>query len=104
MIVCVMQDKKSKAKVSTRLTYTGSFWAMEHQKIETRLIDEMFASVMGDSVCVLEVIVVPSGLRLTRKVAAFVRVLPTFTLSCEKNEVRRKWKDTQVHYVTSQTY
>jgi hypothetical protein len=30
-------------------------------------------------------------LRLTRKAAALVRVLPTFDLTCEENEARRKW-------------
>jgi hypothetical protein len=42
-------DKRLKTKVeeSTLLTYTGLFGELEHLKIETRLIDEMFASVMG---------------------------------------------------------
>jgi hypothetical protein len=31
---------------STRLTYTGLRGGLEHLKIETRLIDERFASVM----------------------------------------------------------
>jgi hypothetical protein len=35
---------------STRLTYTGCLGGLEHLKIETRLIDEMFASVMGEYV------------------------------------------------------
>jgi hypothetical protein len=35
---------------STRLTYTGLLGGLEHLKIGTRLIDEMFASVMGDYV------------------------------------------------------
>ena len=47
---------------------------LEHLKIETRLIDEMFASVMG----VLEVIGAPSIFKLIRKTAALVRLLPTF--------------------------
>ncbi len=34
----------------TRLTYTVLHGGMGHQKIETRLIDEMFASVMGKCV------------------------------------------------------
>ena len=41
---------KSKAEESTCLTYTGLFGELEHLKIETRLIDEMFASVMGEYV------------------------------------------------------
>jgi hypothetical protein len=32
----------------TRLTYTGLVVEMEHLKIETRLIVEMFANVMGE--------------------------------------------------------
>ena len=38
---------KTKAEESTRLAYTGLLGELEHLKIETRLIDEMFASVMG---------------------------------------------------------
>ena len=35
---------------STRLTYTGLRRGLEHLKIETRLIDERFESVMGECV------------------------------------------------------
>jgi hypothetical protein len=35
---------------STRLVYTGLRWGLVHLKIETRLIDERFASVMGECV------------------------------------------------------
>ena len=35
---------------STRLTYTGLFGELEHLKIKTRLINEMFVSVMGEYV------------------------------------------------------
>jgi hypothetical protein len=46
-----MNDEKlNKAKGSTRLVYTGFLGGLEHLKIETRLIDEMFASVMGEYV------------------------------------------------------
>jgi hypothetical protein len=41
---------KSKSEKSTRLTYTGFLGELEHLKIETRLIDEMFLSVMGEYV------------------------------------------------------
>ena len=41
---------KTKAQKSTRLTYTGLLGELEHLKIKTRLIDEMFASVMGEYV------------------------------------------------------
>ncbi len=41
---------KGKAKGSTRLAYTGLFGGLEHLKIETRLVDEMFASVMVEYV------------------------------------------------------
>ena len=43
---------KGKPEESTRLTYNGLCGGLEHLKIETRLIDEMFASVMGE--CDLE--------------------------------------------------
>jgi hypothetical protein len=38
---------KTKAEESTPLAYTGLLGELEHLKIETRLIDEMFVSVMG---------------------------------------------------------
>ncbi len=38
---------KPKTEGSTRLTYTGG---LEHLKIETRLINKMFTSVMGECV------------------------------------------------------
>jgi hypothetical protein len=38
---------KAKAERSTRLTYTGLRGGLEHLKIETRLIDERFVSVMS---------------------------------------------------------
>jgi hypothetical protein len=37
---------KAKAEGSTRLVYTGLSEGLEHLKIETRLINEMFESVM----------------------------------------------------------
>ncbi len=45
-------DERLKAKTegSTRLSHTGLIWGLEHLKIETRLIDERFASVMGECV------------------------------------------------------
>ena len=43
-------------------------------------------------VCVLDVIGVPSILRLTRKAAALARLLPTFPLSYTRNTVLRKWQ------------
>ncbi len=45
-----MKDEKVKVKGSTHLTYTGWLVGLEHLKIETRLIDEMFPSVMGESI------------------------------------------------------
>jgi hypothetical protein len=41
---------KTKTEESTRFPYTGLFEELEHLKIETRLIDEKFASVMGEYV------------------------------------------------------
>jgi hypothetical protein len=41
---------KTKVEESTRLTYTGLIGELEHLKIKTRLIDEIFASVMGEYV------------------------------------------------------
>ena len=41
---------KAKAEGCTRLAYTGLCWGLEHLTMETRLIDERFASVMGECV------------------------------------------------------
>ena len=41
---------KTKSEGSTRLGYTGLIGGLEHLKIETRLIDERFVSVMGERV------------------------------------------------------
>ena len=41
---------KTKAAESTRLTHTGLLGELEHLKIRTKLIDEKFASVMGECV------------------------------------------------------
>jgi len=41
---------KTKAEESTHLEGNGLIGELEHLKIETRLIDEMFASVMGEYV------------------------------------------------------
>ena len=48
---CRSDEKlKTKDEESTRLTYTGLLGGLEHLKIETRLIDELFPSVMGEYV------------------------------------------------------
>jgi hypothetical protein len=78
-----MKDYKGKSGGSTRLTYTGLCGGLEHLKIDTRLIDERFAS--------FEVIGVLSRLRFTRKAAALGEMLPSLDLTCEENTVRRKW-------------
>jgi hypothetical protein len=41
---------KTKVEESTRLSYTGLLVELEHLKIKTTLIDEMFASVMDEYV------------------------------------------------------
>ena len=41
---------QTRAKDFTRLGYTGLHGGLEHLKIETRLIDEMFPGVMGEYV------------------------------------------------------
>jgi hypothetical protein len=43
-----MNRLKTKTEESTCLTYTGLLGELEHLKIETSLIDEMFVSVMGE--------------------------------------------------------
>jgi len=41
---------RTKAEGSTHHAYTGLSGGLEHPKIETRLINERFASVMGECV------------------------------------------------------
>lgn len=41
---------KTKTEESTLLVYTGLIGKLEHLKIKTRLIDEMFESVKGEYV------------------------------------------------------
>jgi hypothetical protein len=50
-IYCRCDERlKPKDDVSTFFTYTGLLEELEYLKIETRLIDEKFASVMGECV------------------------------------------------------
>jgi hypothetical protein len=49
--VCWCDERlKTKTEGSTRLTYTGLLGGLEHLKTETRVINEMFVSVMGECV------------------------------------------------------
>jgi hypothetical protein len=41
---------KTESEESTLLTYTGIHGELKHLKIKTMLIDEMFASVIGEYV------------------------------------------------------
>jgi hypothetical protein len=45
-----MKDSKTKTEKSTHLGYNGLHGELEHLKIKTRFIDEMFVSVMGEYV------------------------------------------------------
>jgi hypothetical protein len=63
---------KTKTEKSTRLTYTGLLGELEHLKIKTRLI----------------VIDTPSTVKLTRKAAAFERVLQTFAFRMTEKAAR----------------
>jgi hypothetical protein len=49
--VCRCDERlKAKTEGATRLGYTGLIGGLEHLKIETRFINDMFASVMGECV------------------------------------------------------
>ena len=78
---------KAKAEESTRLAYTRLRGGLEHLKIETRLINERFASVMGE--CDLEGIGIPSIFKLIRKGEVLVRMVSTLDLSCDENVPRQ---------------
>jgi hypothetical protein len=59
---------------------------LKHLKIETRLINERFSSVMGE--CNLEAIGAPSIFNVMHSAAGLVRMLPTLDLNCEENSER----------------
>jgi hypothetical protein len=44
------ERRKRKGEESTWLTYTGLLGELEHLKVETRLMDDKFVSVMGECV------------------------------------------------------
>ncbi len=46
----IKRELKIRTKEFKRLVYTGLVLELEHLKIETRLIDEKFANVMGEYV------------------------------------------------------
>ena len=52
--------------------------------------------------CVVDVIGVPSKLRVIRKAEALARVSPTLDLSCEENAARRKWDWVRSYFATFQ--
>jgi hypothetical protein len=76
-----MKDKKLKLRDLHDSHTLGSVGVrgLEHLKIETRLIDERFVSVMGE--CDLEVIDTPSIFKLIRKDVSLSRMLPTLVLN-----------------------
>ena len=76
--VMKLQERlKDKAEGSTRLVYTGLSEGLEHLKIETRLIDERFASVMGE--CEIVTLKVRRlYLELYVKLKTLTRILPHF--------------------------
>jgi hypothetical protein len=78
---------KPKDDESTCLTYTGLLEELEYQKIETRLIDEKFASVMGE--CDLDMMVTPSKLSVIRKTDVLARDRATLLLSWSEKAARR---------------
>ena len=73
-------------RLKTKGEYTGLFGGLEHLKIETRLIDEMFVSVMGE--CDLYVTGTPSILKIIRSTSALTRILSIFDFNWEENVTR----------------
>ncbi len=71
----------------TCLVYTVLLEELEYLKIETRLIDEKFTSVMGE--CDVDMMGAPSKSSVIRKVASLVRVRPTLILTWSEKAARR---------------
>ena len=67
----------------------GLFEELEYLKIETRLIDEKFASVMGE--CDLDVMGAPSKLSVIRKATVLSRARSTLLLNCWAKAAWWKW-------------
>jgi hypothetical protein len=67
----------------TRLVYTGLLVELEHPKIKTTLIDEMFESVMGEHVFL--------KLSVIRKASSSSRARPTLLFSWAETAARRWW-------------
>ena len=62
---------------------------LEYLKIETRLIDERFVSVMGECVIVTLKVRRLMIFKVIRSTAALARILSIFDLSWEDNAARR---------------
>jgi hypothetical protein len=73
---------KAKAEGSTRLAYTGLRGGLEPLRIGTRLIDERFASVMGEcEIVTLKVRhLTPSIFKVIRSAAALARIFSNLGL------------------------
>ena len=76
----------------TLLTYTRLCEELEYLKTKTRLKDERFPSVMGESRCDLEAIDTSSMFNVIRKDASLANTRSVFAFTCEQNTVRRWWK------------
>jgi hypothetical protein len=79
---------KVKDERSTLLVYTGLHGGLEHLKIETRLINERFANMMGECVIVTSK-GSPSIFKVIHSDVVLVRMFPILDLRCEENTVRR---------------
>jgi hypothetical protein len=73
---------ETKTERSTLLVYTVFRGGLEHLKIETRLMDERFVSVIGECVIVKGV---PSIFNVIRNTTDSARMFPTLDLSWEEN-------------------
>jgi hypothetical protein len=62
---------------------------LEHPKIGTRLIDERFASVMGE--CERDTKGMSSIFKVIGSAAVLVRMFPILELIYEENTTRRSW-------------
>ncbi len=81
-------DEECKECRSTLLVYTGLHGGLEHLKIETRLINERFANMMGECVIVTSK-GSPSIFKVIHSDVVLVRMFPILDLRCEENTVRR---------------
>ncbi len=89
--------KDYKLKGTARLTYTVLYGGLEHLKIETRLIDERFPSVMGE--CENVTLKVSKSFFIESRKGE-LKTKPTYECRCDERLKTKTEKSTRLTYTT----